>query len=387
MLNELPSTVDDELLDINEQYTNHDDVTESPDDRFSDFQQKGLHFLHINIRSLRNKVTELKIIAERTSAGIIAVSETWLDTSVTEAEVASHGGGVCVYIRSDLSYNPRTDLNDDNVESLWLDLFMKKTKPLLIGCIYRPPDQQNFIELFQETLDNITGRETIILGDINIDVQKNCSFVKRYVSLLNMNGLKQIVTKPTRVTKYTSTILDHIIVSDCSKITKCDVLPVGISDHYLTYCTRKVMRSAVGTHNFINVRSMKHYSKEALVQKLQETDWHCVLSCANVNLAWKKFETTVCSVINSIAPRKQCRAKVRSEPWLTSEILECINRRDNLLRKFRVTKDVLCHRQFYAERNHVQQLVKQAKKDFILNEIQENRKNSKNLWDSLKMLG
>lgn len=77
---------------------------------FDCFKQKGLHFIHINIRSLTSKISELKIIANNSSASVIAISETWLDSSVTDAEININGytviradrnregGGVCMYI-------------------------------------------------------------------------------------------------------------------------------------------------------------------------------------------------------------------------------------------------------------------------------------------------
>ena len=43
------------------------------------FMRKGLHIIHLNVRSLRNKVTEVRLLAQDMRASIIALSETWLD--------------------------------------------------------------------------------------------------------------------------------------------------------------------------------------------------------------------------------------------------------------------------------------------------------------------
>ena len=120
---------------------------------FQCFQKKGLHFLHLNIRSLLPKLCDLRLLAERSLAAIIGLSETWLDSTVMDSEISMdnyivyrqnrnrEGGGVCIYIRSDLASNIRADFDHPNLETLWVDILLPKTKPIVIGIGYRPPRQ------------------------------------------------------------------------------------------------------------------------------------------------------------------------------------------------------------------------------------------------------
>ena len=97
------------------------------------FQTKGLHFIHLNTRSLPPKVDELRLIASSSKAAIIGITETWLDDSVSDTEInipgyllyrqdrKRSGGGVCIYVRSDIHYSPRTDLGE-SMESIWVEL-------------------------------------------------------------------------------------------------------------------------------------------------------------------------------------------------------------------------------------------------------------------------
>jgi hypothetical protein len=60
-------------------------------------------------------------------AAILAVTETWLDSSIGDGEVTienysivrfdrtRHGGGVCVYVRNGLNFNVRSDLVGDGL--------------------------------------------------------------------------------------------------------------------------------------------------------------------------------------------------------------------------------------------------------------------------------
>ena len=57
-------------------------------DHFECFKRKGLHFNHLNARSLLNKISELRLIASKTRAAVISLSETWLDDSVLDNEIS-----------------------------------------------------------------------------------------------------------------------------------------------------------------------------------------------------------------------------------------------------------------------------------------------------------
>ena len=78
---------------------------------------------------------------------------------------------------------------------------------------------------------------------------------------------------------------------------------------------------------------MKNYCKELLVEKLQSVQWLPVLQSADINEAWDIFKTIFTQIIDEIAPEKEIRIKVRSEPWMHSEILELKYERDKMLKK------------------------------------------------------
>ena len=101
-----------------------------------------------------------------------------------------------------------------------------------------------------------------ILGDFNINVyQKNkciarddnaiyskllSSDVKNYHQFCTMRSLKLLIKSPNRVTCSTSTLIDHILASFPSRVSQKGVIDVGISDHQLIICTRKISRLKTG---------------------------------------------------------------------------------------------------------------------------------------------
>ena len=46
----------------------------------------------------------------------------------------------------------------------------------------------------------------------------------------------------------------------------------GISDHFITYCTRKINHGAINKHNTVKAQSMKNYCIKIFTDKLKELD-------------------------------------------------------------------------------------------------------------------
>ena len=119
--------------------------------------KRGLHLIHLNINSLLSKIDELWEIARKTRATVIGITESKLGGLVLDGEINidgyelvrsdwnRHGGGVACYIRSDISFNVRGDFSSE-IENIFLDILLPKTKPILIGILYQPPDQSKFLD-------------------------------------------------------------------------------------------------------------------------------------------------------------------------------------------------------------------------------------------------
>ena len=132
---------------------------------------------------------------------------------------------------------------------------------------------------------------------------------------------------------------------------------------------------------------MKCYTKELFVSALSEVDWSCIYLLNDVNAAWNKFECMLLSIIDKVAPKKQRKIKVRSEPWINHEILENIRLRDKYLKLFHNSKDPSIYTKFCSIRNRIQHQIKVARKNYFKTEIEKNKNNTKKLWNNLKQLG
>ena len=113
--------------------------------------------IHLNINSVLSRIDELRVVAKKSKASIIGVTESKLDAAVLDGEVNidgyevirsdrnRHGGLVACYARDDISFNVRSDFSDE-IENIVFDMLLPKTKPILVEILYRPPDQSKFLD-------------------------------------------------------------------------------------------------------------------------------------------------------------------------------------------------------------------------------------------------
>ena len=145
--------------------------------------------MHLNIKSLLLKIDELRYITRPSNAAVIGISESKLDRSITNSEIIidnydlrSHqnrnGGGVACYIRKDYSYAQK-NLFPNDMENIFFEIHLPKTKPKTVGIVYGPRNQTNFIKILDEKFVKLdtTNKGTQVLGDLNINLYHNGKYI------------------------------------------------------------------------------------------------------------------------------------------------------------------------------------------------------------------
>ncbi len=197
---------------------------------------EGLKLAHLNIRSLRNTAhfLQLKELVRTNRIDVLTISETWLNTTVTNKKLEidgyklhrldrlyKKGGGVCAYVRKNIKSSVIKELTlifDTSFHQLWINLQYKKTKSLLACVCYRPPDCP--LDCFENSLKPqyvhaLSMRKSIIiLGDLNCNMLDTTR--REFKSLTEMTSelnLKQIIESPTRITDISQSLIDVIFTA------------------------------------------------------------------------------------------------------------------------------------------------------------------------------
>ena len=184
---------------------------------------------------------------------IFSTSETWHNPSISDSEVAipgysfvrmdrqgKIGGGTAVYVRDGIPFKIHFDLMNYNLENCMIEISRPKTKKMFICCIYRTPNNplHNYLTELNERPNN---SEFILLGDFNVDHTNNSrSSSKQLLNIFSRKlHLDQLITKSTRITETSQTIIDLIFVNNSQRTVRSDVIPCSLSDHSPVFCLLK----------------------------------------------------------------------------------------------------------------------------------------------------
>ena len=140
--------------------------------------------------------------------------------------------------------------SSNEIENIFFDILLPKTTLILVGIVYRPPNQSRFLERLTSAITNTNAfdnQEVYILGDFNINLmnsKKNVpNGIKKYREFCSQHGLKQLITSPTRITMTSTSLLDHILTNSSKRVSQSRV------------AVEKITSLKHNTHRFVKTRS------------------------------------------------------------------------------------------------------------------------------------
>ena len=169
-------------------------------------------------------------------------------------------------------------------------------------------------------IDN-EDKETYILGDLNCNLLDQTNLdndAKHLLRIVEIYQLTQLITKPTRTTQRSKSLLDVCITSCPEKIIHSDVFDVGLSDHSLVYAVRKINSlPKCNRTREIEVRNFKNFNSKRFLEDLQAQPW-AQLSFyeADVNAMWSCWKTMFLEVLDSHAPYQVKKSEKEAQPSL-----------------------------------------------------------------------
>ena len=164
-----------------------------------------------------------------------------------------------------------------------------------------------------------------ICGDFNIDLLhcEEQTESKHFLDQMFSSGLYPLITRPTRITATTATIIDNIFCSELCRNKMCGTVISDATDHMPIFvlCDNS---NYVANNNDPKVKYNRTLDDEALSkleQELSHTNWETVLNEWNPNFAYLQFmqiqsntHNDACSVKITMYPEN---IKRKEKPWLS----------------------------------------------------------------------
>lgn len=260
-----------------------------------------------------------------------------------------------MFVHEDFSFELRKDCNfstNSPVNSLFINITGSKISKKTIGVIYRPPntDTKQFLHDFQVITKTLLHRKTecLITGDFNLNLLKHDvhSDTGYFLNGLLHDSFIPLITRPTRFTDSSSTLIDNIFTNKMFDRAVSGTLITDISDHLpVFYIKNEICQNS--NVKFVNKTYYKRNITEQginnLKMKLSETNWSDIANCSDPDVAYNLFLTRFTSYYNECLPL-QCKTtknkKQLNKPWITLCILKSIRKKTNCIRNI-LTTDVL----------------------------------------------
>ena len=95
---------------------------------------------------------------------------------------------------------------------------------------------------------------------------------------------------------------------------------------------------------------------------------------------WHAWKHTLMNVIDKHAPLRTKRIRNKKSPWITSELIRKIHKRDFLKRKLVSTNDLVSWEQYKTARNDVNNSIKQEKRKHFASNLAANKNDPRKTW-------
>ena len=311
--------------------------------------RKVFSLFSLNIRSLSNKLAQLTNILAQFDypPAIICLQEIWsahgnikldgyhpleyVSRDSNSIPNPNCGGGAGIYIRNNIEYQ-KISLPNEFIkgvfESVWVKIRMNDGTFKIIGSCYRPnsaplASHSQAIKILDEIVVQLKKEhkktKIIITGDFNMDLLKYSLHpaTNEFITNFYNQGMLPLITKPTRVTQNSATLIDNIFSDDIYNMF-AGLCNFDISDHETLFLIDKSGNTA-NKDLTLKVRSTQPKDLKKLYGNLKKHDFLAIFSSDNVNAAFENFYEVVDDLIERNLPLRDIKIKPKllSKPWYT----------------------------------------------------------------------
>ena len=376
----------------------------------------GISFFHLNCQGIGAHWENFKSLicdlhGNRFAFDFIGVSETFktaqhnLDLPgyhpfISRTRENCNRGGVGLYINDTIQFTVREDLSvfiPHIFESIFIEVKIKHEKNLIVGVIYRPntapkADINIFSKTYSDILEliNKEHKQGVIMGDFNIDLLQynNHNTTNEFVNNALGHSFIPVITRPTRLSFTSATIIDHIYTNDVTSKSKSGIIITDVADHFGTFYmiikdnnrnqeTQKIIRQC----NESNINTFK--------EQIKQHDFTDIYNTDDINLAYDKFISVIQTKYELAFPLKKIKLRnkfIKRDPWMTQGLLTSSITKAKLHKK-KLSRPTQTNIDKYKNYNTVFNTARrQIKQQYYEQLFLKNKTNMKQTWIELKKL-
>ena len=282
--------------------------------------------------------------------------------------------------------------NVDIVESLFIEVTRPREKNIVVGIVYRPPNQRvdDFVSSNNELLDKISRENKIclLMGDFNVNLMnyQHHQLTGQFLDGMYSNMFFPLITRPLRITSHTATLIDHIFVNNFFERSRSGLIFTDISDHLPVF-------SILSDSTLVNrcrqdpvfIRDKNSDNIPSFIEKLESVDWSPLKDFDEPNTAYNRFLELYSGMYNDFFTLKRVTRKQRrfKKPWLTKALLKSIKRKNDLYKKYLRVPSMVNASLYKTYKNKLNHTLHLSKRLYYEKKLQDVKSNTHATWKIL----
>ena len=304
----------------------------------------------------------------------------------------------CTFIRDGIPYVRRTDLEGMNNNLVIIEVKSNIQRYLIIN-LYRSFSQQGDIRpdirfatqvnIITNSIKNNPQLVPVVVGDFNLNYTLNNNITynyKRLFDILNVAvtecGLTQIVNFPTWSRNingvHKESILDHIYLSDITKMVAVTNIIPEIGDHKLIILETS---DKLVEPKKLKKRNWREYSVELLTTELSKCSFD--YSITNVQQYWNSLENKIINVVDIVAPVVEFINNYTTNTSPQTLIKPLIYQKRRLLKKYKTNGDPNSLIKIKELNKKITDIGRNQKRNSIRRSLVPG--NTKSLWNAVNL--
>lgn len=385
---------------------------------FPSMSNSNLSIYYQNCGGMRSKLSEFRNNLLCTNYDIVIITETWLMPGIFDSEITDDryilfrrdrdfstsdkkdGGGIIVAIKKHIPAIRNTNLEDENVEELFINLQLPKTRIILCVTYIPPATRYGTYETHLQKLQTLYTADSdtkfLIIGDYNIPdltwiQQTDCDYLKPVdpstalhsllidtLSFMQLQQFNNIYNRNNRMLDLVLSNLNHICT--CSE----PQMNLTTNPKFHHHPSLHLTIDKVTIPKTIPFQQVPKYNFETCDYTVIRTDlsninWTNTLKEKNVSDMLDIFYELVYEIIDKRVKLKTSKSK-RYPPWFSKALCSSLARKSFVWRKWKTYGNISAYNEFSLLRERCKLLLKQCFQTYVARTENEIPKNTKSFW-------
>lgn len=223
------------------------------------------------------------------------------------------------------------------------------------------------------------------MGDFNLDLRHYDShhFTQEFLDSLFPHMLIPLITKPTRVTSHSATLIDNIFTNCFQQNILNGLILNDISDHFPVFAYFKKDSPTRRGNEVIYKRDYAERNLLKFQTALSQVNWSSVLIGEDPNGLYNDFVSEYNRHLEECFPLKMYKPNSYNKPktpWISKALLVSVRKKNKLYKKYMTNPTIYRERKYKEYKNKLNHLIRIAKRTYYDTKFEQAKSDLKTTW-------